>query len=327
MGYRVRLFVLLLAIALLAPMARHRARGHPRTRGHPDIRISGRQRVPARPSRLYTGTGLYRWRAVRGDRSSTESRPCAGSTWKPGGLAGGWAEQEYFGEGIAVLGDRIYQLTWKSGICVVFDRETFELLEVFTYQTEGWGLTTDGERLIMSDGTNRLFIRDPETFAELDTIDVYDGVRGDLESQRAGGRRRRDLGQCLANRPYPRIDPETGQVTGWIDLTGLLSESDRARHRVDVLNGIALDPETDRLFVTGKLWPKLFEIESRSRGDGCWAIGYRLWTLTTDSSSRRCYRRWVTRGSQAAKRSSISSMGGTASGPTPRRLSAATRLA
>jgi glutamine cyclotransferase len=113
----------------------------------------------------------------------------------------------------------------------------------------------------MSDGTNRLFIRDPGTFAELDTIDVYDGVRAiwnlnELEFVD---------GEIWANvwrtDRIARIDPETGQVTGWIDLTGLLSEGDRGSHRVDVLNGIAHDPETDRLFVTGKLWPKLFEIE------------------------------------------------------------------
>src|SRR5918995_4118173 len=199
---------------------------------------------------LYEGTGLFGESTLR--RVDLET----GEVLQAVGLS-----KEYFGEGIAVLGDRIYQLTWKSGICVVFDRATFELLEVFTYQTEGWGLTTDGEQLIMSDGTNRLFIRDPETFAELDTIDVYDGVRAiwnlnELEIVD---------GEIWANvwqtDRIARIDPETGQVTGWIDLTGLLSESDRRTHRVDVLNGIAHDPETDRLFVTGKLWPKLFEIE------------------------------------------------------------------
>src|SRR5215210_2391587 len=199
---------------------------------------------------LYEGTGLHGESTLR--RVELET----GEVLQAVGLS-----EEYFGEGIAVLGDRIYQLTWKNGVCVVFDRETFEFQEALTYQTEGWGLTTDGERLIMSDGTNRLFIRDPETFAEIDTIDVYDGVRAiwNLNELEVVD------GEIWANvwqtDRIARIDPETGQVTGWIDLTGLLSESDWGGHKVDVLNGIAYDPDTDRLFVTGKLWPKLFEIE------------------------------------------------------------------
>jgi glutaminyl-peptide cyclotransferase len=260
-GYRVRLFVLLLAIALLAPMlvaaqeatpvhAATPAFGYRVVSEYPHDRRAYTQGLVYIDGVLYEGTGQYGKSTLR--RVDLET----GEVLQAVGLS-----KEYFGEGIAVLGDRIYQLTWKSGICVVFDRATFELLEVFTYQTEGWGLTTDGEQLIMSDGTNRLFIRDPETFAELDTIDVYDGVRAiwnlnELEIVD---------GEIWANvwqtDHIARIDPETGQVTGWIDLTGLLSESDRRTHRVDVLNGIAHDPETDRLFVTGKLWPKLFEIE------------------------------------------------------------------
>ena len=261
MGYRVRLFVLLLAAALLVPMAvtaqeATPVRAIPPTFGYrvvteyPHDRRAFTQGLAYVDGVLYEGTGLYGESTLR--RVDLET----GEVLQAVGLS-----KEYFGEGIAVLGDRIYQLTWKSGICVVFDRETFEFQEVFTYPTEGWGLTTDGERLIMSDGTNRLFIRDPETFAELDTIDVYDGARAiwNLNELEVVD------GEIWANvwqtDRIARIDPETGQVTGWIDLTGLLSESDRGRHPVDVLNGIAYDPETDRLFVTGKLWPKLFEIE------------------------------------------------------------------
>jgi glutamine cyclotransferase len=198
---------------------------------------------------LYEGTGLNGESTLR--RVDLES----GEVQQAVGL-----NEQFFGEGIAVLGDRIYQLTWMNGVCVVYDRETFEVEEVFTYSTQGWGLTTDGERLIMSDGTNRLYVRDPETFAELDTIDVYDHGRAVWnlnELEYVDGEIWANIWQTDR---IARLDAETGEVMGWIDLTGLLSEKDR-RRKVDVLNGIAHDPESDRVFVTGKLWPKLFEIE------------------------------------------------------------------
>ena len=261
MSCRCRLFILLLATAPFVPMAVTAQEGTPvreipPTFGYrvvteyPHDRRAFTQGLAYVDGVLYEGTGLYGESTVRRVDLAT------GEVLQAVRLS-----KEYFGEGIAVLGDRIYQLTWENGVCIVLDRETFELQEAFTYQTEGWGLTTDGERLIMSDGTNRLFIRDPETFAELDTIDVFDGPRAisnlnELEIVE---------GEIWANvwqtDRIVRIDPETGHVTGWIDLSGLLSEKDRERHPVDVLNGIAYDPETDRLFVTGKLWPKLFEIE------------------------------------------------------------------
>ena len=262
MSYRSRVLTVLLAAALFVPMVVSAqeatpVRAIPPTYGYriiteyPHDRHAFTQGLAYVDGEMYEGTGLYGESTLRRDDLKT------GEVLQAVGLS-----KEYFGEGIAVLGDHIYQLTWKNGICVVFDRETFEFQEVFTYPTEGWGLTTDGERLIMSDGTNRLFIRDPETFAELDTIDVYDGVHAiwNLNELEVVD------GEIWANvwqtDRIARIDPETGHVTGWIDLTGLLPESDRGgRHPVDVLNGIAYDPETDRLFVTGKLWPKLFEIE------------------------------------------------------------------
>jgi glutamine cyclotransferase len=168
---------------------------------------------------------------------------------------------DQFGEGIAVVGDRIYQLTWQTGTCFVYDSETFERLETLLYPSEGWGLTTDGERLIMSDGTSRLYFRDPATFAETGFVDV-----------RAGDRPVENLnelewvdGEVWANvwqtDWIARIDPVSGRVIGWIDLAGLLSLQDRGDHSVDVLNGIAYDASTGRVFVTGKLWPKLFEVE------------------------------------------------------------------
>jgi glutamine cyclotransferase len=167
----------------------------------------------------------------------------------------------HFGEGIAVVGDRIYQLTWQTETCFVYDRETFEPLESFAYPTEGWGLTSDGERLIMSDGTSRLYLRDPETFEEIGQVDVRDGddpVVNLNELEYVEGEIWANVWQTDR---IARIDPASGRVTGWIDLTGLLSPVDYEDRPVDVLNGIAHDEATGRVFVTGKLWPKLFEIE------------------------------------------------------------------
>jgi len=167
----------------------------------------------------------------------------------------------HFGEGIAVVGDRVYQLTWQTGTCFVYDRDTFAPLETFTYPTEGWGLATDGARLVMSDGTDQLFFRDPTTFAEVGRVAVRDGdepVRNLNELEVVGGEVWANVWQTDR---IARIDPTTGRVVGWIDLTGLLSAEDRQGREVDVLNGIAHDPATGRVFVTGKLWPKLFEID------------------------------------------------------------------
>ena len=165
-----------------------------------------------------------------------------------------------FGEGITIYGDKVFQLTWKAHAGFVYDKDSFELLQEFSYPTEGWGLTHDGERLIMSDGTSTLHFLDPDTLEETGQIQVYDNEGpvtrlNELEYIR---------GEIYANvwqtDRIARIDPRTGQVTGWIDLAGLLSQEDRSQP-VDVLNGIAYDGQLDRLFVTGKLWPKLFEIE------------------------------------------------------------------
>ncbi|MDQ3443817.1 MAG: glutaminyl-peptide cyclotransferase, partial [Chloroflexota bacterium] len=169
-------------------------------------------------------------------------------------------DDEHFGEGVAVFGDRIYQLTWQTGTCFVYDRETFELEETFNYETEGWGLTTDDTQLIMSDGSNRLVFRDPETFEETGHVDVMDG---DVPVPYLNELEYID-GEVWAN-VYTtdwivRIDPVNGDVTGWIDLTGLLTLEDVSAP-VDVLNGIAQDPDTGQVYVTGKLWPTLFEIE------------------------------------------------------------------
>jgi glutamine cyclotransferase len=166
----------------------------------------------------------------------------------------------YFGEGIALLGDRLYQLTWQSHVGFVYDKDTFALLDEFSYPTEGCGLTHDGERLIMSDGTATLHFLDPETLEETGSIQVHDDqgpVTHLNELEYIDGQVYANI--WLTDR-IARISPHTGQVTGWIDLSGLL-DPDELTQPVDVLNGIAYDQENERLFVTGKLWPTLFELE------------------------------------------------------------------
>lgn len=166
---------------------------------------------------------------------------------------------EIFAEGITLFGDRIYQLTWRNGICFVYHRDTFRADIEFRYSGEGWGLTNDGTHLIMSDGSDTLVFRDPATFAEVRRLQV-----------RADGMPVRDLneleyieGEIWANvwqtDLIARISPKTGEVVAWVDLSGLLPEADRKN--ADVLNGIAYDKQNKRIFVTGKLWNKLFEIE------------------------------------------------------------------
>lgn len=166
----------------------------------------------------------------------------------------------YFGEGITIYAGKIIQLTWLHNIGFVYDKLTFNLLQSFTYPTEGWGITHNGTNLIMSDGTSTLHFLDPVTFAEVGSIDVYD--------QNGPVTRLNELeyikGLIYANvwltERIVMISPTTGQVVGSIDLSGLLSPADIV-FPIDVLNGIAYDAKNDRLFVTGKLWPKLFEID------------------------------------------------------------------
>jgi glutaminyl-peptide cyclotransferase len=173
-------------------------------------------------------------------------------------------DAKYFGEGITIWGDTLLQLTWQSETGFVYDLKTFKQTKTFTYQGEGWGLTHDGTRLIMSDGTAALRFLDPKTLKETGRVTVRDGGTpieklNELEVVK---------GEVFANvwttKRIVRISPKTGQVTGWVDLEGILDLRDAAG--TDVLNGIAYDAAGDRLFVTGKWWPKLFEIKIVPRG-------------------------------------------------------------
>jgi glutaminyl-peptide cyclotransferase len=169
-------------------------------------------------------------------------------------------DSQYFGEGITVLNQQIIELTWQSETGFVYDESSFRRLRAFNYPGEGWGLTNDGQQIYMSDGTAQIRIWDPVTLLEKRRITVRDHGQpvmnlNELEMVR---------GQIYANiwqtDRIARISPTDGRVLGWIDLAGILRPADRTE-QVDVLNGIAYDVLGNRLFVTGKLWPKLFEIK------------------------------------------------------------------
>jgi glutaminyl-peptide cyclotransferase len=196
---------------------------------------------------LYEGTGLYgesRLQKVEletGNVTQFHSLPAS-----------------FFGEGITILDDKIVQLTWLEQVGFVYEKDSFRLLRNFSYPTEGWGITTDGEKLIMSDGTATLHFLDPKTFQETGTVEVHDSsgpvsqlneleyVKGDVYAN------------IFEQKRIAIINITTGQLKAWVDLHGLRDPSDFDPN--NVLNGIAYDANGGRLFVTGKRWTQLFEI-------------------------------------------------------------------
>ncbi|MBI5408579.1 MAG: glutaminyl-peptide cyclotransferase [Nitrospirae bacterium] len=197
---------------------------------------------------LYEGTGLLGQSSLR--KVKLETGDVLKIRWLP---------PEFFGEGVTVFGDKIIQLTWRNHKGFVYDKESFRSLREFHYRTEGWGLTHDGKNLIMSDGTENLYFLDPETFEEVGRIKAHDnyGLVPKLnELEYIHGEIFANV--WLTNR-IARISPQTGRVTGWLELKGLAPYKDGEAEKA--LNGIAYDPQNDRLFVTGKLWPKLYEIK------------------------------------------------------------------
>lgn len=174
---------------------------------------------------------------------------------------------QYFAEGLALVGSNLFQLTWQNQKCFVYRIETFRKEKEFSYNGEGWGLTTDSQSLILSDGTDQLRFLDPKTFTVTRTLSVSAAGRplnhlNELEYVK---------GEIFANiwrtDFIARIEPASGKVIGVIDCTGLLSASDYDAS-TDVLNGIAYDPAGDRLFITGKHWPKLFEVRLKQKKQG-----------------------------------------------------------
>jgi len=251
---------LILAVLLAASAVAPAWAGTPRQYGYtvvnsyPHDPMAFTQGLLWRDGFLYESTGLHGRSSVRKVTLET-----------------GVPEQErlidsrYFGEGVVDWKDRLITLTWQDEVGFIFDLATFEKVGEFSYPGEGWGLTRDETRIIMSDGASTLRFLDPDSLKETGRVQVTDDGRpvdnlNELEWVK---------GEIYANiwqsDRIARIDPRTGRVTGWVDLSGLLSPADRAGGRVDVLNGIAYDAAADRLFVTGKLWPRLFEIKLTPR--------------------------------------------------------------
>lgn len=165
-----------------------------------------------------------------------------------------------FGEGTCILDDKIIQLTWTSKVGFVYDKESFRVINRIEYPTQGWGLTTNGEQLIMSDGSHIIYFLESEYFTELSRIEVFDHEKAITNLNELEYIDGKIFANVYQTDFIVVIEPETGRVLSQIDLKGLLKPEDK-HDRIDVLNGIAYDPENKRLFVTGKRWPKLFEIQ------------------------------------------------------------------
>ncbi|MCW3997656.1 MAG: glutaminyl-peptide cyclotransferase [Candidatus Bathyarchaeota archaeon] len=196
---------------------------------------------------LFEGTGLYNQSTLR--KVELETGTVLESISLP---------EQYFGEGITIFNNRIIQLTWRSQKGFVYEKDSFELLSDFSYPTEGWGITNDGFQLIMSDGTSTLFFLNPETYETVKQIDVVDQepVTNLNELEYIQGRIYANIFQ---QDKIAIINPQTGKVEAWLDLTEISKED--TQNPNNVLNGIAYDSEKDRLFITGKRWSKLFQIE------------------------------------------------------------------
>lgn len=198
---------------------------------------------------LYEGTGQYQYSSLR--KVNLEKGEVLQSLGLPA---------DKFGEGIAPFGDKIIQLTWQSMTGYVYDIKEFRLIKTFNYSTEGWGLTTDGKKLFMSDGSNVIYFLEGEMLGEIGRIEAYDNegpVEKLNELEYINGK---IYANIYTTDKIAVIDAETGKVEAYLNLKGLLKPEDK-HNKIDVLNGIAYDKETDRLFVTGKMWPKLFEIK------------------------------------------------------------------
>lgn len=174
--------------------------------------------------------------------------------------------RNFFGEGLALWEDRLIQLTWRSGTGFVYDLQTFEQLGTFHYPGQGWGLTEDEHGLIMSDGTSQLRRLDPQTYEEVSRVVVFEQGRpltGLNELEYINGE---VWANVFPTKRVVRIDPQSGMVTAWLDLTGILGMRQRVSPEA-VANGIAWDEHGQRIFVTGKLWPVLFEIAVKPEYD------------------------------------------------------------
>ncbi|MFI9383982.1 glutaminyl-peptide cyclotransferase [Kutzneria sp. NPDC052558] len=242
----MRAALLLLAVALLAGCAA--------PAGPPNLRVEVLGTMPHDPSAFtegyeLAGGVLYESTGLQGSSTLRALNPNTGQVLHAVDLPA-----DYFGEGIAVVGDKIWQLTWQQNVAIVRDRATLRQISTASFQDEGWGLCYDGKRLVMSDGTALLTFRDPTTFAVLGHVQVdYDGQLNELECAD---------GSVWAN-VYPtktiiRVDPASGAVQGVADLSALGPAHDTTPD--DVLNGISVAPDPGEYLVTGKRWPLVYRV-------------------------------------------------------------------
>jgi glutamine cyclotransferase len=239
--------VLFIALGLLARAATPEY-GYQVVHVYPHDRTAYTQGLEYRGGFLYEGTGLEGRSTLRKVKLET------GEVLQKIAIA-----PDLFGEGITLLNQQIVQLTWKAQMGFVYEQGSFRRLRTFNYPGEGWGLTNDGAQIYMSDGSSRIRTWDGSTFHEKKRIEVRDGLRPIDELNELEWVRGEIYSNVYQTDKIARVSPADGRVLGWIDLSGILSPADR--DGVDVLNGIAYDSMGDRLFVTGKLWPKLFEIK------------------------------------------------------------------
>jgi glutamine cyclotransferase len=202
---------------------------------------------------VWTDGALYESAGHYGESTLRQVDPKTGQVLRSVALT-----PNFFAEGLARAGDRLIQLTWQEGVALLYDLATFERRGELPYSGEGWGLCHDGQRLVMSDGSNLLTFRDPSTFAATGQVNVtLNGVPvtqlNELECVDGAV-----YANVYTTQDIVRIDPGTGRVTAVIDASGLLSREEMMR--VDVLNGIAYKPETKTFLITGKNWPKMFEV-------------------------------------------------------------------
>jgi glutamine cyclotransferase len=242
-----------LAFLLCCPLAGTAAEapqyGYQIVHVYPHDRNAFTQGLEFRAGFLYEGTGLKGQSTLRKVMLET------GQVLQQVKLA-----SEFFGEGITVVNQQIVQLTWQSQVGFVYDQSSFRQLKFFNYAGEGWGLANDGTQIYMSDGSAQIRCWDASSLEEKRRFTVRDNGRAVSflnELEYVGGEIYANVWQ---SERIARISPADGKVLGWIDLSGLLTAADR-QEQVDVLNGIAYDALGNRLFVTGKLWPKLFEIK------------------------------------------------------------------
>ncbi|NOZ49357.1 MAG: glutaminyl-peptide cyclotransferase [Chloroflexi bacterium] len=255
--FRIFLFIaLLIAVALPVRLLAVHAAAHPFQYAYTVVNVYPHDRTAFTQGLdfddegvLYEGTGLWGRSSIRRVVLQTgaveQIRPLPNT---------------YFGEGIVVVGERLYQLTWQAHTGFIYDKTTFTPLASFSYPSEGWGLTYDGQSLIMSDGSDVLHFLAPDTLQETGQVHVTDDGGAVWRLNELEYVKGAVLANVWQTDRVAVIDPQNGRVKAWIDLSGLLSAEDRTPP-VDVLNGIAYLKDEDRLFVTGKLWPKLFEIQ------------------------------------------------------------------